>query len=128
MWYEKREIYVTARCRENEVLKITAAIGNRTSCKPTDNIDSRLVHAKRLLCDTARLYHNHPNTPSPSPPDKKHLFYHKEYFSRNGILYKGYIVFWNLIFEYRILEFDENGRTLNLRAYDVSQQKLISIT
>ena len=48
MFEEGREVYVTAFCNDEEVLRCTANVGNVASCRPTDDVLRWADHAHRV--------------------------------------------------------------------------------
>lgn len=123
MHHEVKEVWVTAFCKSNIVLKVTATIGSARSCKPSDSVSSWIDNIRRLRCDEIRQYHNHPvnnNQTDPSTADiSSNISMRKQLSIYNNML-RTFIVFWNDIYEYRILEYKDNGETKILYFFDVS--------
>ena len=61
MCAENREIFVTAFCNNSEVLRVTATMGSKRSCRNSDDISLWAYHADRVGATRIRQYHNHPN-------------------------------------------------------------------
>ena len=57
---EGREVFITAFCRGRHVLTITATIGSKNQCKPSDNIYNWGEKSKKIGANEIRQYHNHP--------------------------------------------------------------------
>lgn len=110
MHHEKKEVWVTA------------TIGSTRQCGPSDDIRNWKDHVLNQRYDEIRHYHNHPinnNHTLPSPNDlqsnislRRHLYEMKD-------LLRTFIVFWNDIYEYRILEYYDNGKTEIFFSFDV---------
>lgn len=123
MHHEVKEVWVTAFCKSNIVIKVTATIGSARSCKPSDSISSWIDNIRRLNCDEIRQYHNHPvnnNKTVPSTADLSSNISMRKQLSIYKDILRTFIVFWNEIYEYRILEYQDNGETKILNFFDVS--------
>jgi hypothetical protein len=122
MWHEQREVWVTAFCNNGRVLRVTATIGSEFTCRPSDNLSSWIMNARRLGCTELRQYHNHlvnNNATRPSPIDlmsSKALEKEMEIFN---ISFKSYIIYWNKILEYKILEYRSDGTSKISKVFDV---------
>ena len=60
MLREGKEVFVTAFCKDNEVLTVTATVGSKNQCRPSDNYSNWGNKAHRLRATQIRQYHNHP--------------------------------------------------------------------
>ncbi|MGC2422774.1 MAG: JAB domain-containing protein [Nitrospirota bacterium] len=124
MWHEKKEVFVTALCNNGNVLKVTATIGSAFSCRPSDNANAWFKNATALNCDEIRQYHNHPinnNSTSPSMPDIRTSKLLKKYFKETNLPFRSFIIYWNKILEYKILEYSGSGEYEIVTAFDVSK-------
>lgn len=124
MHHEVKEVWVTAFCKSNIVMKVTATIGSARSCKPSDSISSWIDSVKRLKCDEIRQYHNHPvnnNKTYPSTADISSNISIRKHLSTYKQILRTFIIFWNEIYEYRILEYQDSGETKIVYFFDVSK-------
>ena len=71
MFAESREVYVTAFCSENEVLRVTATIGTVNRCGPSDRVENWGMKARQLGATQVRQYHNHPDVFGRSVPSRQ---------------------------------------------------------
>jgi hypothetical protein len=113
MHHEIDEVYVTAFVREDTVVRVTASIGSAFRCRPADDPGRWREHAIRLRCTEIRQYHNHPtrsNRTSPSRPDIASAGSLRQLLGDQSQLLRNYIVYWNQIREWRILQYDEHGK------------------
>ena len=60
MLSEGKEVFVTAFCKANKVLTVTATVGSKNQCRPSDNFHNWGNKAYRLGATQIRQYHNHP--------------------------------------------------------------------
>ncbi len=108
---EKKEVWLTAFCRNGIVIKVTARIGSARRCKPADDPRNWREYIKANSCDEVRQYHNHPvctNWTLPSPEDRKTHSVLKNILDDKSYCLKSLIVFWNKIHEWRVLEYNEH--------------------
>jgi hypothetical protein len=129
MHYEIKEVWVTAFCKNNIVLKVTATIGSARRCGPSDDIRNWRSHIRKLGCDEIRNYHNHPinnNKTGPSTPDLRTNLSMRDSLPETNVPLRTFIVFWNNIYEYRILEYYDDGKTEMHYFFDISTWKDIS--
>jgi hypothetical protein len=120
---EKKEVFVTAFVRQNEVVRVTASIGSPFRCSAADDPRKWPIHYRRLKCDDLRQYHNHPafgNHTIPSPTDYRSNELLNTLLEPAGISMKAYIVYWNEIFEWRLLRYDENEGSKTEYEFDIS--------
>jgi len=106
---ERREVWVAAFCRGQEVARVTATMGSRRRCRPSDDVSRWPARARELACSEIRQYHNHPGSyrrTSPSEQDRVSSRALEKLVDGSGIRLRSYLVFWNEIGEYRILEYD----------------------
>ena len=123
MLHEQKEVWVTAFCRSENVLKVTSTIGSKFICRPSDSVTSWHKNALRLQCNEVRQYHNHltsRNFTRPSPQDIKTTKSLEESLHKLGLQFQSYIVYWNKILEYKILEYHGDGTHKIVKALDVS--------
>lgn len=59
MQEEQKEIFVTAFCKDGEVLQVTASVGSRSRCSPSDDYTNWGYKANKLGATEIRQYHNH---------------------------------------------------------------------
>ena len=124
MWHEKKEVFVTALCSNGKVLRVTATIGSAFSCRPSDNANAWFKNAIALNCDEIRQYHNHPinnNSTSPSMQDIRTSKLLEKYFKETSLPFRSFIIYWNKILEYKILEYSGGGEYKIVMAFDVSK-------
>lgn len=123
MRHERREVWVAAFCQSQHVVRVTATIGSAYRCSPSDDIARWPARVKELQCTSVRQYHNHPGTSrstSPSPQDRLTSRGIEKLLAGRGVEYHSYIVFWNEIGEYRILEYDGNDFQRLVRVFDAA--------
>ncbi|MEA3360320.1 MAG: hypothetical protein U9R17_13075 [Thermodesulfobacteriota bacterium] len=60
MLSENREVFVTAFCRGKHVLMVTATMGSKNQCRPSDNIYNWGEKSTKIGANEIRQYHNHP--------------------------------------------------------------------
>lgn len=107
---EGREIFVTAFVRKGVAVRVTASIGSLYQCCAADNPRRWAECLEKLGCDEIRQYHNHPttsNSTSPSAIDYKTTSSLKKKLGRHASKMRSFIIYWNEIKEWRILEYDE---------------------
>ncbi len=122
---EHKEVFVVCFMKGAEVVRVTASIGSVMRCSPSDNPYRWVEHIERLGCTEIRQYHNHPTTnnrTSPSPFDYKTASSMKQLLGRHGNKLKSYIIYWNQINEWRILEYDERGKHWMAYELDIAAQ------
>ncbi|MEM9084143.1 MAG: JAB domain-containing protein, partial [Planctomycetota bacterium] len=74
MFRERREVFVTAFCNDEDVLRVTASVGTFNRCRPADDPRRWAHHAGRVGATQIRQYHNHPpgkGAEKPSPQDRR---------------------------------------------------------
>lgn len=123
MHHEIKEVWVTVFCKNNTVLKVTATIGSARQCRPSEDVRNWRGHVLKLGCDEIRNYHNHPgnnNYTAPSPNDLLSNLSLRNCLLEMKDSLRTFIVFWNDISEYRILEYYDNGKTEMSFYFDVS--------
>jgi len=126
MLLEKKEVWVVALCKKNTVVKVLATIGSVHSCKPSADLKKIKEYAKNNDCDEIRHYHNHPiykNRTEPSPPDIAFNKNYCDYLLEMKDIFKTFIIFWNAIYEYRILEYFDNGKSKIYYFFDISKNE-----
>lgn len=121
---EKKEVFVTAFVRNQKVVRVTASIGSDFSCRNADDLNLWKQHMERLGCDAIRQYHNHPeynNSAKPSPGDIRTAKIIKSYLDGYSSKLRSFIIYWNQIDEWRILEYDEEGKCQLAYEFDVTK-------
>lgn len=95
---EGKEVFVTAFCNKNKVLRVFASIGSKYKCKPSDNYTKWGKRAKKYGATQIRQYHNHPGLykGNPSSLDKKTAVYFEKFVGqdvnlKNYIVYRGFL-------------------------------------
>lgn len=123
MRHEHREVWVAAFCRSQHVVRVTASIGSAYRCRPSDDLARWPDHAEELGCTSIRQYHNHPGScrsTSASPQDRQTSRAIEKLVNDAGIEFRSYIVFWNEIGEYRIIEYDGDGSQRLVQVFDAA--------
>ena len=121
MCAEGREVFVAAFVRAGVVVRVTASIGSAFGCRASDDVRQWSRHVERLRCDEIRQYHNHPvfaNETAPSARDRRATAVFRRLLGGHGDKLKSYIIYWNEIREWRILEYDERSKSDVVFAYD----------
>lgn len=96
MFAENREIFVTAFVTETHVLRVTATIGSKYSCRASDNINLWGVKAQKIGASKIKQYHNHPDVfgrSFPSNTDKKGHRNLKPFIERHDIEFQSLLVY-----------------------------------
>ena len=126
---EKKEIFVTCFIKSGKILRVTASIGSAFRCSASDNPRYWRGHIDRLSCDEIRQYHNHPinnNHTRPSIVDHKTSKSLKEILGKHKDKLRSFIIYWNEIREWRIMEYDEENKHWPQYEFDVAAQPLNS--
>jgi len=113
MCREQREVFVTVFMRGGMSVRVTASIGSPFRCSASDNPTRWKDHARRLKCDEIRQYHNHPvhnGVTRPSPTDIRTSESLNKLLGQQGAKLRSFIIFWNSIREWKVLEYDSQGR------------------
>ncbi len=121
MYREEREIFVTAFMRKGITVRVTASIGSKYRCSPADKLGKWKYHYKRLGCDQIRQYHNHSvhnGKTRPSYEDYKTSKLIESHLS--GIEFRSFIICWNAIREWKIIEYSGNGKSWLHFEYDAA--------
>ena len=129
MWHEQKEVWVTALCRDEKVMHVTATVGSKFRCRPSDTLSSWSKNARRLGCSEIRQYHNHPintNFTRPSPEDIIGSQSCERILRESSINFKSYVVFWNKILEYKILQYRGDGTYEIVRYFDASANQALN--
>lgn len=74
MFIEGREVFVTAFVNDTHVLRVTATIGSKYSCRPSDDVTLWGEKACEIGATKIRQYHNHPSVygrARPSQTDRR---------------------------------------------------------
>lgn len=122
---EQKEVFVTCFIKAEEVVRVTASIGSVFRCSASDDPRRWQYHAERLCCDEIRQYHNHPvnnNRTCPSPVDHKTSLSLKQILGNHGNKLRSFIIYWNEIREWRIMEYDEKGKHWLIYEFDIAAQ------
>lgn len=96
MLKEGKEIFVTAFCNDTHVLNVTATIGSKNTCRPSDNYYNWGAKSKKIGATQIRQYHNHPpllGRSFISPADKKSNEVFKELLRPYGIEFRSFLVY-----------------------------------
>ncbi len=123
---ENREVFVTCFIKEEKVVRVTASIGSALRCLASDNPLKWKEHMARLDCDEIRQYHNHPdykNRTCPSPMDHGTSGEIRQILGRYKSQFRSFIIYWNQIREWRILEYNEKEKSWLAYEFDVSSHK-----
>jgi len=109
MLAEGKEVFVTAFCNNDEVLTVTATVGSRGSCCPSDNVHNWGEKANRIGATEIRQYHNHPpvfGRSFISSKDKKSNMFFHELLQQYNIRLRSFLVFSSRFGGYRIQEYN----------------------
>jgi len=108
MFQEGKEVFVTAFCNHTHVLKVTANIGSKHSCRPTDEVSLWALNARKNGANNIRQYHNHPHIwgrSFPSSADKRsHRDLHN-YLKESGIRFESLLVYKSWFGGHRIKKY-----------------------
>lgn len=77
MHREGREVFVTAFVRDGYVLRVTATIGSKFACHPSDDVTLWGQKARDLGATRIRQYHNHPDIFGRSWPSRQDKLTHR---------------------------------------------------
>jgi len=124
MYKEGREVWVTTFVRSGVVVKANAAIGWSSGCRAAEDLRRWPAHLARLDASEIRQYHNHPahgNSTRPSPADFRSAAALKRLLGARGHALRTFVVYWNAIGEWRILEYDDRGSSWMHRVYDAAE-------
>lgn len=130
MCREQKEVFVTCFIREKEVVRFTASIGSPFSCSPSDDPRRWKQHLERMNCDEIRQYHNHPvwnNHTCPSFNDHQSSQQYKQILMNHNNKLRSFIIYWNEIREWRIMEYDGNGNHWLTYEFDVIAQTITPV-
>jgi len=127
LFKEQKKIFVTAFIKENKAVRVTATIGSANRCHNSDDIDKWPYYLEKMKCDEIRQYHNHPTTSNQTEPSGMDFFSSKKIVEKfqTKSAFKSFIIYWNQIKEWRIMEYDHNKNFGVVKVFDVS--KLIKI-
>jgi hypothetical protein len=112
MYFEEKEVFVTAFIQSGIAVRVTASIGSLRRCAPADSPLEWRHHADRLECDEIRQYHNHPDhtgKTEPSMPDYSARQSFRAMLHVHEDKLRTFIIFWNQIGEWRIIEYNDKG-------------------
>jgi hypothetical protein len=108
MFSEGKEVFVTAFCRGDEVLRVTANIGSKYRCRPADDYTNWGWKAQEMGGTEIRQYHNHLGKGEAkfSKTDKRNYPIFREHVEPFGIKIRFFLVYpRRLIGGYTIREF-----------------------
>jgi hypothetical protein len=121
MYREGREIFVTAFMRKGVTVRVTASIGSPYRCSSADNPGKWKYHYARLGCDQIRQYHNHSVHNGKTEPSQADYKMSKVLESiLCGIEFRSFIICWNAIREWKIIEYSGNGKSWLHFEYDAA--------
>ena len=123
---EKKEIFVTCFMKAEEVVRVTASIGSVFRCSASDDPRRWKQHIERLDCDELRQYHNHPinnNRTCPTLIDHQTSQSLKQILGHHSNKLRSFIIFWNEIREWRLMEYDEKGKHWLIYEFDIAAQQ-----
>jgi hypothetical protein len=113
MFRERREVFVTAFMRNGIAVRVTASIGTPFRCRAADNPARWKDHVARLGCDEIRQYHNHPEHSGSTIPSKMDIRSSgaiRRLLGPHGSKLRSLLICWNDLREWKVFEYDENGR------------------
>ena len=124
MHREKKEVFVTAFVRRGIAVRVTASIGSPFRCSAAD--DPRLWngHIERLGCDAVLQYHNHPiysGSTEPSGTDFRCSDALARILGSHAMKLRSFIIYWNEIGEWKVLEYDTSGHYWLTYEFDASE-------
>lgn len=122
---EQKEVFVTCFLKAEEVVRATASIGSVFRCSASDDPRRWKQHIERLSCDEIRQYHNHPinnNRTCPTPVDHQTSLSLKQVLGYHGNKLRSFIIYWNEIREWRIIEYDGKGNHWLVYEFDIAAQ------
>ncbi len=129
MHREEREVFVTAFMRNQIAVRVTASIGSPYRCSASDNPAQWASHVERHECDSIRQYHNHPvhnGTTRPSPTDFCSARSLREVLGCHGSKLRSFIICWNAIGEWKIIEYEPDGRSWLHSEFDASAEQIVA--
>lgn len=130
MYREQREVFVTAFMANQIAVRVTASIGSPYRCSASDNPAKWPFHIEKNECDSIRQYHNHPvhdgNT-IPSPTDFKTSRLLQKILGPHSAKLRSFIICWNEIGEWKIIEYDANGHFWLHTEYDAFAEQVIEV-
>ncbi|MGD0661630.1 MAG: hypothetical protein ABSD38_26505 [Syntrophorhabdales bacterium] len=106
---EKKEVFVTAFCNTTHVLKVTASIGSKHKCRPSDSVSLWVINARRIGANRIRQYHNHPDIFGRSflsSADRKSHKVLQKHVTGGGIEFESLLVYKGWIGGHRIKRYD----------------------
>ena len=127
MYREEREVFVTAFMRDQIAVWVTASIGSRYQCEARDDPGRWADHVEELGCDSIRQYHNHPahdGTTRPSPTDLRSERSFRKVLGPHADKLRSFIICWNTIGEWKIIEYQPDGRCWFHSEFDASAKKI----
>lgn len=120
MFCERKEIFVTAFCRDSVVERVTASIGSDFRCSNADDVRKWPNHAKRLNCNEIRQYHNHPNFTSRERVSYSDMKTHNQiaqYFSNSDTKFRSFLIYANFFKGWEIKEFNGSNNIFPPRCF-----------
>jgi hypothetical protein len=123
MYFEEKEVFVTAFITNGIAVRVTASIGSTFRCSASDDPSRWRGHVTRLGCEEVRQYHNHPahnNKTEPSQTDYRTCLKFRNLLQEHADKLRSFIVHWNEIREWRIIEYDESESFWLATAFDAA--------
>ncbi len=123
---EKKKIFVTCFIKAEKVVRVTASIGTAFRCSASDDPRRWKQHIERLDCDEIRQYHNHPinnNSTCPSHNDYQTSQALKQILGHHSNKLRSFIIYWNQIREWRLMEYDGKGKHWLIYEFDIAEQE-----
>lgn len=123
MHREKREIFLTAFVRKSVAVRVTASIGSPFHCSAADDPRRWSGHIERLGCDAIFQYHNHPvhnGKTEPSGTDFRCSEALAKILGPHACKLRSFIIYWNDIGEWKVLEYDTYGQHWLSYEFDAS--------
>jgi len=108
MFEEGKEVFVTAFCTEIDILSVTATIGSKFRCRPSDNYNAWGNKAQMLGATQIRQYHNHPavfGRSFLSEEDQLSSAVYEDITKEYGIIFRSFLVYPRRLGGYAIKEF-----------------------
>ena len=123
MYFERREVIVTAIVAKGIVWRVTDSIGSDFKCSPADDPRRWKEYVAQLACDEVRQYHNHPDYNNKTQPSDQDYRMHrtlKDLLEKHADKLRSFIVYWNQIREWRIIEYGESQACRLSVVFDMS--------
>ena len=121
---EAKEVFVTVFVRDEVAARVTASIGSPYRCWNADDPSRWASYITRLECSELRQYHNHPvsnNRTEPSRPDLLTSKQLRSVLGEHADKLRSFIIYWNAIGEWRIIEHNTEGQWWPEFEFDASK-------